>query len=69
MESVTVRIKSNSRKGKYLIALLKDLAKDGNEIEFEHLPNAETQISIDEARDKKGFKAKNIKDLFQQLEK
>ena len=50
METVTVRINASSKKGKYLIALLKDLAKDGNDIEFEFLPNTETQESINDAR-------------------
>ncbi len=67
MESVTVRISGKTVRGKYLIGLLKDMAKNGNDIKIEDIPNEETRVSIEEARHKKGFKANNVKELFQQL--
>ena len=68
MDSVTVKINPHTRRGKYLISLLKDLAKDGNDVEFDLIPNDETIQAIEEARSGKLFSAKNTKDLFKQLE-
>jgi len=67
MESVIVRISGKTNRGKYLIGLLKDLAKNGNDIKIEDIPNDETRESIQDARQKKGFKASSVKDLFDQL--
>jgi len=68
MTTVTVKINSKSKRGKHLIALLSDMAKHGNDIQLEDVPNAETAKAINDARAKKGFKAKNVDDLFKQLE-
>ena len=68
MEAVTVRISPNTTRGKYLIGLLKDLAKDGKDVVFYDMPNDETIQSVEDARSKKGYKAKDVKDLFKQLE-
>lgn len=68
MEVVTVKISPKTTRGKYLIGLLKDLAKDGKDIEFYNTPNDELIQSVEDARSKKGYKAKDVKDLFKQLE-
>jgi hypothetical protein len=68
MEALTVKISGKTARGKYLIGLLKDMAKMGNDIQIENIPNEETRISIEDARQKKGYKAKDVKELFQQLE-
>ena len=68
MATVAVTIDSKSKRGKHLIALLSDMAKHGNDIQLENLPNDETIKAINDARAKKGFKAENIDDLFKQLE-
>ena len=68
MATVTVTIDSKSKRGKHLIALLSDMAKHGNDIHLENLPNDETIKAINDARAKKGYQAKNIEDLFNQLE-
>jgi antitoxin component of RelBE/YafQ-DinJ toxin-antitoxin module len=44
------------------------MAKHGNDIHVENLPNNETIKAINDARAKKGIKAENIDDLFKQLE-
>ena len=67
MENVIVRISGKTNRGKYLIGLLKDMAKNGNDIQIEDIPNEETKESIQDARQKKGFKASSVKDLFDQL--
>jgi hypothetical protein len=68
METVTVKINPKTRRGKYLIGLLKDMAKYGNDVEFDEIPNSETSRAIEDARAGKVFKAKDVKDLFKQLE-
>lgn len=68
MATVTVRINNNSKRGKHLIALISDLATSGDDIQLVELPNAETIKAINDAHAKKGFKAENVDDLFQQLE-
>lgn len=68
MATVTVKINSKSKRGKHLIELLTELAKDGNDIQLENMPNDETIKAIMDARAKKGFKADNVDDLFRQLE-
>ena len=67
MATVTVTISSKTKRGKHLIALLSDMAKQGNDIHLENLPNDETIKAITDARAKKGFKAESIDDLFKQL--
>lgn len=42
MATITVKINSNTRRGKHLTNLLIELAKTWKEIEIEHTPNAET---------------------------
>jgi hypothetical protein len=68
MATITVKINTKSKRGKHLIALLSDMAKHGNDIQLEDVPNSETVKAIKDARAKKGFKAENIDDLFNQLE-
>lgn len=67
MESVIVRISGKTNRGKYLIELLKDLAKNGNDIKIEDIPNDETKEAIEDARQKRGYRAHSAKDLFDQL--
>ena len=68
MATITVKINNKSKRGKHLIALLSDMAKNGNDIQLENIPNNETIKAINEARGKKGFKAENIDNLFDQLQ-
>jgi len=67
MAIVTVKINNKSKRGKHLIALLSDMAKYGNDIQLEDMPNAETVEAINDARAKKGSKAENVDDLFKRL--
>lgn len=69
MGTVHLKIRTNTKRGKYLLGLLREMAKTGREIEFENIPNDETIKAINDARAKKGMKAKNVDDLFAQLDK
>lgn len=67
MSTVTVRIKSNSKRGKYILAILSDMAKLGNEIELENIPNAETVKAIEDVRKGNVTKCENVADLMDKL--
>ena len=69
MGTVRLKIRTNTKSGKYLLGLLREMAKTGRDIEFENIPNDETIEAINDARAKKGMKAKNVDDLFAQLDK
>jgi antitoxin component of RelBE/YafQ-DinJ toxin-antitoxin module len=69
MKTVHLKIRTNTNRGKYLLGLLREMAKTGRDIEFENIPNDETIEAIKNARAKKGMKAKNVDDLFTQLGK
>lgn len=67
MSTITVKISSKTRRGKYLSDLLQEMARTGKDIKIEHAPNAETIEAINEARQKKGTRAASVDDLFDQL--
>jgi antitoxin component of RelBE/YafQ-DinJ toxin-antitoxin module len=67
MSTITVKISSKTRSGKYLSDLLHELARTGKDIKIEHVPNAETIEAINEARQRKGTKVESIDDLFDKL--
>jgi Asp-tRNA(Asn)/Glu-tRNA(Gln) amidotransferase C subunit len=67
MSTVTVRIKSNSKRGKHILAILADMAKLGNEIEMENIPNAETVKAIEDVRKGNVTKCDNVADLMAKL--
>ena len=64
---VTVSINNRTSRGKRLVELLKELSKTGNDISFADTPNYETIHAIKEAEKRKGGKASNVDDLFDQL--
>ena len=67
MSTVTVRISSKSKRGKHLIALLSDMAKQGNDIQLEHIPNAATIEAIEDVRKGNVTKCDNVADLMAKL--
>lgn len=67
MATVTIKINSKTKRGKHLIALLSDMAKDGNDIQLERIPNAETMQAIEDVKNGNVTKAKNVADLMDKL--
>lgn len=67
MSTITVKISSTTRRGKYLSDLLKEMARTGKDIKIEQTPNAETIEAINDARHKKGTGSESIEDLFEKL--
>jgi len=68
MDSVNVKISTRTGRGKHLIALLYDLAKDGNDIEFDNIPNALTRKAIRDMEAGKLNRVKNTDVLFKELD-
>jgi len=64
METVHLKIRTNTNRGKYLVGLLREMAKTGMDIEFEHIPNKETKKAIKEAEEGKVTRVKSIDELF-----
>ena len=67
MGTVTVSINNKTSRGKHLVELLRELAKSGDDINIAHEPNPQTIGAINEGRKRKGMKADNVDDLFDQL--
>jgi hypothetical protein len=67
MGTVTVSINNKTSRGKHLVELLRELAKSGDYINITHEPNQQTIAAINEGRKRKGLKADNVDDLFDQL--
>lgn len=68
MKTVHIR-RINAKRGKQPLGLLLEMVKTGRDIEFGNIPNDDTVKAINDARVKKGMKAKSVDDLFAQLYK
>ncbi len=67
MAIITVKIHNTTNRGKYIIGLLKEMAKTGKNIELENVPNKETIKALNDAKQRLGDKADSVEDLFNQL--
>ena len=67
MATIQVKIKTNTKRGKYLLGLLKEMAKTGRDIEFEHIPNDETIKAMKEAEQGKATKVNSVDELFDSI--
>jgi hypothetical protein len=67
MEAVTVKINPKTTRGKHLLALLQDMAKYGNDISIEDLPNRVTEKAIKQVNSGKVTSVKNKEELFEKL--
>lgn len=64
MATITVKINNTTRRGKYVIGLLRELARTGKDIHLENTPNAETIKAIIDAEEGRVVKIKGIDELF-----
>ena len=64
METVHLKIRTNTKRGKHLLGLLREMAKTGRDIEFEHLPNDETIKAMKQAEKGDVIEASSIDELF-----
>lgn len=67
MATITVRINNTTRRGKYVIGLLRELARTGKDIHLENTPNAETVKAIEDAEKGKVVKVTSIDELFDSI--
>jgi hypothetical protein len=66
-DTVTVRIRKGTPKGKYLVAFLKEMAKEGDDIKFVKIPNTVTRRAMKDVDEGKVTKVKSIDELFGKL--
>lgn len=66
MTTVTIKISTKSKKAKYLIGLIEEMAKTDKGIKIYEtpVPNSVTLKAMDDAEKGKVKKAKNVDDLF-----
>ncbi|MFW6275564.1 MAG: hypothetical protein ACOC2M_02915 [bacterium] len=64
MATVQVKIRTNTKRGKYLLGLLQEMAKTGRDIEFENIPNDETIKAMKDAEQGKATKVNSVDELF-----
>jgi len=66
--TVTLKINSNTNKGKQLLKILEELASDKNLVEMEKVPNKDTLEAIREAEAGYGKEFTSLEELFKDLE-
>lgn len=67
METVHLKIRTNTKRGKHLLGLLREMAKTGRDIEFEHVPNDETKKAMKQAEKGEVMQASSIDELFDSI--
>jgi antitoxin component of RelBE/YafQ-DinJ toxin-antitoxin module len=67
METVHFKIRTNTKRGKHLLGLLREMAKTGRDIEIEHIPNKETIKAMKDAEQGKGTKVNSVDELFDSI--
>ncbi|MCA1758992.1 MAG: hypothetical protein LC658_04400 [Bacteroidales bacterium] len=67
METIHLKIRTNTKRGKHLLGLLREMAKTGRDIEFEHIPNDETIKAMKEAEEGEVMEASSIDELFDSI--
>lgn len=67
MSTITVKISKTTRRGKYLSALLQEMAKTGKDIKIEHTPNAATIKAMKDAENGKVTGVNDIDELFDSI--
>jgi hypothetical protein len=64
---VHFKIRTNTKRGKHLLGLLREMAKTGRDIEFEHIPNDETIEAMKQAEKGEVMEASSIDELFDSI--
>lgn len=67
METVSFTVRTNTKRGKYLLGLLREMAKTGRDIEFQPIPNDEKQKAMKEAKEGKSVKPNDFDELLAPL--
>jgi hypothetical protein len=68
MATFTITIKDSTNKTKYLLGLIKEIAKTDNKyISIEHTPNLETRKALEDSKLGRVTKTRNKKDFFSKL--
>mgnify|MGYP006442843751 CR=1 FL=1 len=68
MAEYTITISDNTKKSKYLLGLIKEMAKNEKSIKISKTPNDETEKAINDSLNGFVIKTKNKDDFFNKLE-
>ncbi len=67
MAEYTITISDNTKKSKYLLGLIKEMAKNEKSIKISKTPNDETEKAINDSLNGFVIKTKNKDDFFNKL--
>ncbi len=68
MCTITLKIDENDSKAKEFLLYIENFAREHSSVEVWHTPNEETKHAIEDIENGSVFKAKDVDDLFNQLE-
>lgn len=67
MSTITIKISNTTKRGKYIVGLLREMAKTGKDIEIENIPNAETIKAMKDAENGNTVTVENIDEFFDSI--
>jgi len=68
MTTITLKINEKSKKGKYLLGLIREMAKEESLIEIVYnTPNEKTLKAMEDAENSKTYDVDNIDELFESI--
>lgn len=67
MSTITIKISNTTKRGKYIVGLLREMAKTGKDIKIENIPNAETIKAMKDAENGNTVKVESVDDLFDSI--
>ena len=67
MSTITIKVNNSTKRGKYIIGLLREMAKTGKDIKIENVPNTETINAMKEAEAGNVKEAASVDDLFDSI--
>lgn len=67
MSTITIKISNTTKRGKYIVGLLREMAKTGKDIKIENTPNAETIKAMKDAENGNTVKVESVDDLFDSI--
>ncbi|MCF6357007.1 MAG: hypothetical protein L3J54_04295 [Draconibacterium sp.] len=67
MSTITIKISNTTKRGKYIVGLLREMAKTGKDIKIENAPNAETIAAMKDAENGNVIKVDSVNELFDSI--
>lgn len=67
MSTITIKINNTTKRGKYIVGLLREMAKTGKDIKIEKIPNEETIAAMKDAESGNVLKVNSVDELFDSI--